>query len=216
MAAVPNLFETEVEVIVNANDPVDVGVVSLTDRRKIKDLEAQLDDMQAKLYAALGRAQPGLTTAGYECGHHGTFTVSDQLMEIRCKLCNALVDPYVALRKIAHREVNFCYSLNTLRDEKKLLENETKALKARRARLRAQVSKATPDMPLAKVGEIMRSVNADTFGVQRVGTSYFASMKLRDSKRVMRSELQSTVEVAVDQLIGIARIMSDTPEEIAE
>lgn len=53
------------------------------------------------------------------------------------------MDPYVVLRKIAHREVNFCYTLNGLRDEKKNLTAEVEKLKAQRSSLKSQIKRRT-------------------------------------------------------------------------
>lgn len=209
----PTLFEAEDQVNFESKEH-DVTVTSLTDRRRIKALETQVEDLAAKLAAASGRVKPGLTkVVGAECRHHGSYEVSDHNLEVRCNDCNLLVDPYMVLRQIAHREVNFCYALNALRDESKLLTKQNQALKAKRARLRAQLTKETPDTPIDRVAEIMRSANAEAFGVQRIGGSWAATMKLRDDKRVVTSYMQSGIELAVDRLM---QAVSGTAEEIAE
>lgn len=152
----------------------DVGiaeVTSLTDRRKIGALEAQVGDLTDKLARALDRAQPGLTKAlGNECYHHGTFQVSDTKLEVTCKLCGALQDPYAVLRKIAHREVNFCYQLNGLRDEAQRLALETKRAKATLARVKSQTSKAVAkvDCSVDELDVLMNALDANQFVVSRL------------------------------------------------
>ena len=182
----------------------DVEVTSLTDRRKIKALEIQVEDLSAKLARALDRVQPGLSKAPHtECYHRGSFLVSDHNLEVTCKLCGAKMDPYVVLRKIAHREVNFCYQLNDLRAESERLAKEIKTLKAARARLRSQISKATPDTPIATIAETIRRLDAKVFAVKKVSSMWAATMKLADHTQ-FSSGLQSSVEVAVDRIVRAA------------
>lgn len=129
----------------HSSDSTDVGIVSLGDRRRIRELETQVASLDRQLAAALDRAAPGLTRKlQNECYHHGRFEVEDHTMAVRCMDCDALMDPYVVLRKIAHREVNFCYQLNGLRDEKKRLTEEVTKLKAQRSSLRSQIKRKEP------------------------------------------------------------------------
>lgn len=128
----------------HSNDHTDVGVVNIGDRRRIRELEVQAEDLSRRLAEALGRAQPGISKAmPSECYHHGSFEVEDHKLEVNCKQCGALMDPYVVLRKIAHREVNFCYTLNGLRDEKVKLTVEVEKLKALRSSLKSQIKRRT-------------------------------------------------------------------------
>ena len=75
--------------------------------------------------------------------------MEDHKQEVNCRGCGEEMDPYVVLRKIAHREVNFCYTLNGLRDEKKALVDEVAKLKAQRSSLRSQVKKSK-SLPVAR------------------------------------------------------------------
>ncbi len=138
-----------------STEQTDVGLISLDDRRKIKDLEAKNADLEKKLAAALNTVQPQLTTVRGDCLHFGGFTVSDTELEVNCKPCGAKMDPYEVLRMIAHRETNFCYTLNSLRTEAHQLRNEVAKLKAARARMRRTVRSAE-DVPPAGIGAIMR------------------------------------------------------------
>jgi phage shock protein A len=113
-------------------------IVSLDDRRRIRELEAQRDDLERKLAAALDRANPAITYQRDECYHHGAPKVSDRTPSVTCGDCGAELDPYDVLRKIAHREFNFCYQLNALREEAARLDAEVKRLKASRSRLKRQ------------------------------------------------------------------------------
>lgn len=142
--------------MITSNDHTDVGVVSLDDRRRIKDLEAGKADLERRLAEALGRVQPALNRERGQCSHHGGYTVSDTDLEVTCNLCDAKVDPYEVLRSIAHREVNFCYTLNSLRDESERLRKEVDKLKAARGRIRRQV-RGTEDTPPAGIAAVMRA-----------------------------------------------------------
>lgn len=118
-------------------DPVP-EIASIGDRRRIRELELQRDDLERKLAAALERAQPAITYSRDECYHFGAPKVSDRTPSVTCGDCGAELDPYEVLRKIAHREFNFCYQLNALRDEATRLVADVKRLKAQRSRLARQ------------------------------------------------------------------------------
>lgn len=111
-------------------------VSSLTDRRRIASLEAAKADLERRLAEAMSVAKPAMAYKRDDCLHFGTPQVSDRTPEVTCGDCGAALDPYEVLRKIAHREVNFCYTLNDLRKEAKQLAEDVKRLKATRARLR--------------------------------------------------------------------------------
>ena len=126
----------------HSNDETDVGVFSLGDRRRIRELEVQVEDLGRRLAETSGQLHPGLTKKlANECCHRGRFEVADLLLEVRCIECDALMDPYVVLRKIAHREVNFCYTLNALRLEKETLSKDVERMKAQRSSLRSQLKR---------------------------------------------------------------------------
>lgn len=193
----------------------DVGVVSLDDRRRIRSLEAQVDDLSRKLATALERVKPELTRAAHtECYHSGGFEVADQNQEVKCKACGALMDPYVVLRKIAHREVNFCYTLNALREEKTLLEKQVKTLRGTRSRLRAQVSKATPDTPADDVAAAMKKLNADSVLIVNVANEWgvwFQSMRAT----VLKTPAMRTLREALSRAVTDANA-SDLDDGAAE
>lgn len=129
-----------------ASESTDVGVVSLADRRRILDLEAQVADLGRQLAEAMQRAKPGIDKKlPTKCYHHGRFTVADHDQLVECIDCGSAMDPYVVLRKIAHREINFCYTLNALRDERKKIYEEVQKLKAQRSRLRRILRGMAPD-----------------------------------------------------------------------
>lgn len=155
-------------------ESTDVHVVSLTDRRKIQALERQVENLTNELSAALGRARPALERAHGKCYHSAAFEVCENTPEVRCKACGDVVDPYDVLRRIAMREVNFCYTLNGLRDETKRLTKEVEQLKGKRARQRAAVSRATPDVPWTDVAAAMKLAGADSVLVRDIGSHYGA------------------------------------------
>ena len=129
--------------MIHSSDETDVGVVSLDDRRKIRDLEAKNADLERKLQQAHARVQPALEReTGEKCYHSGGFLVADEVERITCKQCGEVVNPYEALRKIAHRETNFCYTLNSLRSEAATLTKDIERLKGQKSRLKTAVRKA--------------------------------------------------------------------------
>jgi hypothetical protein len=121
-------------------------ISSLTDRRKIAALEARAADLEHKLAAAMSVVKPSLAIERAGCHHFGVPLVSDRTPTVTCSDCGAALDPYEVLRKIAHREVNFCYQLNDLRAEARTLAAEVARLKAQRARLR-RTAKAASSCP---------------------------------------------------------------------
>lgn len=112
------------------------SVTSLDDRRRIKSLEAQVAGLQQELSDTRARAQPGAGISHSSCGHYGGSVVDDNKQLVACASCGERLDPYVVLRRIAHREVNFCYTLNSLREETARLDAEVRRLKASRSRLK--------------------------------------------------------------------------------
>jgi hypothetical protein len=110
-------------------------VSSLSDRRRIASLEASKADLERKLAEAMGRARPALDLKHDDCRHFGAPQVHDHTESVTCVDCGAELNPYDVLRKIAHREFNFCYQLNLLREEAERLGVEVKRLKATRSRL---------------------------------------------------------------------------------
>lgn len=109
---------------------------SLGDARRIQSLEAANADLERRLAQANAVVRPTMETPLPDCRHFGTPQVSQNLPEVTCGDCGKAMDPYVILRAIAHREMNFCHSINDLRKEQRDLLAEVKKLKAARARLR--------------------------------------------------------------------------------
>lgn len=134
--------------MIDQRDDTPIAEVSnIDDRRRIRDLEAKSADLERKLadalLAAQGRARPALEYTRDECYHYGAPKVSDQTPSVTCGDCGVELDPYDVLRAIAHREFNFCYQLNALREESRRLQDEIKRLKATRARLRRELKAPT-------------------------------------------------------------------------
>lgn len=119
----------------------EIEISSLDDRRKIASLELRIQDLQTRLGEMSGLLVPALADHHASCIHFGRFTVSDNRLEVNCQECGALVDPYFVLRKIAHREVNFCYQINHLRKDRETLGAEVAKLKSQRSSLNQQVKK---------------------------------------------------------------------------
>jgi hypothetical protein len=171
----------------HSTDHTDVTVHSLGDRRRIRELEAQIAKLEERLGLAIGTLTPGLTRKHGECFHSGSFEVSDTDMVVTCKACGERIDPYVVLRKIAHREVNFCYTLASLRAESAQLEKSIKAGRSTLSRLKAQVRAKTPDVGADELGSFMERVGAEAFIVQRLGGAGWASsFRFRDGFRGTR------------------------------
>lgn len=128
------------------HDPADVReMTSLDDRRRIRSLEAQMADLEAKLAEAKSVLRPALDAKHSSCTHHGAAPqIDDHRNEVTCGDCGAVLDPYEILRRIARREVNFCYRTNSLREEQAKLEREVSALKARRAALKRDLRRSEP------------------------------------------------------------------------
>lgn len=186
----------------------DVVVVSLDDRRKIAALQAQVADLERKLGEALDRVTPGLSKKiGIECFHHGTFEVADHTMSVSCNLCGAEMDPYTVLRKIAHREVNFCYQLNSLRAESDRLAAEIPKLKARRSTLKRDVRRGQ-DVEATKLGEIIRAHDVKAFVVQWVGGCWRATFRTKfgvvrgdDPRATIASTPEEATAMAIEALV---------------
>ena len=79
-----------------------------------------------------------LTIDRGECRHYGQAVISDDHNpdSLTCSDCGEEINPYEFIRRIAHREVNFCFTRNALREEANELAAEVKRLKARRSDLR--------------------------------------------------------------------------------
>lgn len=194
----------------HSNGDTDVEVTSITDRRRIKQLEAQVEVLERRLGTALDRAQPGLEKKlGEQCHHHGAFEVADHDMSITCKVCGAEMDPYVVLRKIAHREVNFCYTLNALREETSRLTAEIPKLKAKRSTLKREVRRGQ-DVEVNKLGELMRAHDAKAFVVQWWGGAWHAAFRtsygmvnVTDPKQkvVAAGTIEEAVAIAIEALV---------------
>lgn len=189
------------------------SVTSLDDRRKIRSLEKQVDDLTQRLTDALGQVKPALSRTINDCRHLGTgYEVSDNVPEVRCKGCNGLVDPYDVLREIAHEEVAFCYRSNELRAEAARLAKEVESLKGKRARLRAQVTKATPDIPMAEIESAIEAANADGIEIRQVGGQWGAWI-MRWRKPLIASGAFRSIREAVTDVIDRAKIKAAADAE---
>lgn len=186
-----------------STDGTDVGLVSLDDRRKIRALEAQVDTLTRQLSEARERVRPALENKRGECLHFNGFLVSDNEPVVTCGDCGAVVEPYMVLRKIAHREMSFCYTLNALREETKRLNKEVDSLKGKRARLRGQVSKATPDIPFDDIAAAMKRAGADSLLVRQVSNEWGAWFYLCRSP-VVQTPAMRTMKEAVAKLVELA------------
>lgn len=185
-------------------DGADVhGVVSLGDRRRIKDLEREKANLEARVAELLGNVKPAMNRKIGECYHSAGFTISDKTPEVTCDQCGALVDPYMVLRKISDREVNFCYTLNSLRKEREVLDGEVRKLRETKARLKRSLRGAA-DTPPAGIGKMIRDHNLNAFGVQEVGNMWNAVANVKLGAR--------KVEVAKDPETAIAALAARLAE----
>ena len=183
-------------------DETDVGVVSISDRRRIKDLEAKTANLERELAEARGKLQP-LITHEYgadHCFHTGGFIVLDNLEEIRCKQCGSAINPYIALRKISHREVTFCYTLNGLRKEAAELTAQVKKLKAQRSSIRRRVRDAA-DTSTPHLLELVRTHDLQAIGIAKVGSQWMAQVLLPGGTR--ESSLLGSPESALAELVTV-------------
>lgn len=92
--------------------------------------------------ATTTRTMPAMKLERTACHHFGPAQISDGVERAVCSDCGCDLNPYVLLRQIAHKEINFCYSLDRLRKEAKELADEVKELKAIRSRLRSELKKS--------------------------------------------------------------------------
>jgi hypothetical protein len=138
----------EIDNIAHDADVALSDVTSLSDRRKIVSLEARNADLEHKLSEAMseamGRVRPTVTIEHDRCLHLGTPQVHDRTELVTCGDCGVALNPYQILRRIAHREVNFCHQLQGLRDELVRVGKEVTSLKSTRARLRREMRAAKP------------------------------------------------------------------------
>lgn len=186
-------------------DPVtehtDVHVVSLTDRRKIRALELQVENLTRDLEEARGAVKPVLNRMRGQCFHSGRFEVADHEPSITCKQCGAVVDPFLVLRKIATRELNFSYQLNALRAEHKELTEAVAKLKGQRTRQRAAVSKATPDVPWADVVAAMKLATAESVLVREITRGQWAAWFYTGKAIVVSAGPCGTAREAIAELV---------------
>jgi hypothetical protein len=176
-------------------------VTSLTDRRKIRDLEAKTADLERKLQEALGRVKPALEHANTAkdadgtCYHSGTFLVSDNEDTVTCKDCGAIISPFVVLRRLSHREVNFCYTLNSLRGERSALEKAVEKLKGQKSRLKTAVRKGS-DPPVQQIEAFAREFELLAIGVQWIygGVELVARTKALKEFRAVGEDVPQAFE----------------------
>lgn len=181
----------------------DIAVVNLGDRRRILALEAQVKDLGSRLAEALQRAKPVLDVRHSSCIHLGTFNVDDNKPEVCCAECGAVVDPYVVLRKLARREVNFCYSLNDLQKKQKELAKEVDTLRAAKSRLRRRV-RGEHDVPPAGIVAIARELGLAALGFQRIpGGRWRAASK--DLLGGVEEATNEDPELAISGLVELLR-----------
>lgn len=155
-------------------DNADVhGVVSLGDRRRIKELEREKAHLEARVAELLGNVKPAMNRKIGECYHSAGFTIADKTPEVTCDQCGALVDPYMVLRKISQREVNFCYTLNSLRKESEVLDTEVRKLRETKSRLKRSLRGAA-DTTTAGVGKLIRDHNLSGIAIGQAGNMWNA------------------------------------------
>ena len=78
---------------------------------------------------------------GHECAHYDSFEISMTRPDVRCKTCGGSIDPYSVIRKIARKEISFCWQVNANREELGKLKKEVEELKRKRSYLRSAVKK---------------------------------------------------------------------------
>jgi hypothetical protein len=78
--------------------------------------------------------------------HHAHFTVSETEAKLTCRDCEAPIDPWWALRKIAVEHENISYRLRAARDETQKLIEQVVELRRQKANLKSQVRRASMKM----------------------------------------------------------------------
>ena len=141
---------------------------SLDDRRRIRTLEAQVQELEGRLAAALRTVQPAMEIDRSGCHHYGGTIVDDDAPRILCKECGEKLDPYAVLRRLAHEETRFCYSLNALREEQKRLAEEVEALKRKRGEQQRKIRRGA-DAPPAGLAARMREAKVGALHLDRAG-----------------------------------------------
>lgn len=183
-------------------DDADVhGVVSLGDRRRIKDLEREKANLEARVAELLGQVKPAMHRKIGECYHSAGFTISDKTPEVTCDQCGAIVDPYMVLRKISDREVNFCYTLNSLRKEREVLDVEVRKLRETKARIKRTLRGAT-DTPPAGIGKMLRDHELAGISIGQVGSMWnaVAHVKLGAKKQELAKDPESAIAALAERL----------------
>lgn len=189
-------------------DATDVGIVNLTDRRKIAALETKVEGLERELAdARAGKVTPAITRDLATCHHHARFLVAENTPEVKCEACGAIVDPYEVLRRIAMREVNFCYTLSTLRKEATDLRAEVDKLKDKRSYLRTRVRKERGPADWTEIAKAMRAAGADTFAIRAVGS--MTAAWFYTGKRIVQSSGPHNVpEDAIAELVERSAVSS--------
>ena len=114
------------------------SISSLGDRRRIAELEEANAELRERLAESADPDRPAMSIERAGCAHYGETQVRENEESITCVGCGAELNPYEVLRRIAHREVMFCYTLARLREEAEQLNEEVKRLKATRSRMRRE------------------------------------------------------------------------------
>ncbi len=120
-------------------------IVSLNDRKRIRELEAELTKKDETIAVLQGRIKPALERPMFSeepCRHDGGSYVFDKQPRVTCKLCGCDLDPMTVLRKIAHQEMVFCYAMDHLKRERKELIEEVEKLKRVRNNTKRSIRRA--------------------------------------------------------------------------
>lgn len=198
----------------HSNDATDVTVINLSDRRKITALQAQVADLEAKLAEASSVVRPALTKKLHtECYHQGVFEVADHELEVTCQVCGAKMDPYEVLRKIAHREVNFAYTMNHLRKERDTLTRDIERLKSKLSRLKTATRRETPDMSLDHVADCMESMGATRLTVAKVSGEWGVWFHDQTERKLLASGSERTLRGAATAAIeSLGHVVGQIPD----
>lgn len=83
-----------------------------------------------------------LTDHGFRCGRHASIVIDYEMRLVRCRICNADLDPLTVLNDFANHERQFCYMNADLRQQVIDLGREVEGLKRIRSNLKAQIQNA--------------------------------------------------------------------------
>lgn len=115
-------------------------------RSKIAELEGRLAEATAIIVPAIDRGN-ATKHSTVNCRWHLAVTVDEVARKVECRWCGEVLDAVDVLLQFAHKERQFAYSVNTLREEQILMRKEVDVLRRERSRLRSDIKALKAKVP---------------------------------------------------------------------